>query len=189
MDASIDCHAIYLHVIYISPSLLSRLQGCVREHGDAGDNQRTAVEGPSSFTHRSNPKEPRQAYETRHGGRGEARCGIIPRFSMLSAFFAYFLCHLHLEQRQLDELYAVLRDLKAGKINDDEAIRRLERSPYWVWTVMDPTSKLLLMVAVGSRTLAMAQRVVHQVTQMLAPGCVPLCDRWPQGLRHGPSDP
>jgi len=39
---------------------------------------------------------------------------------------------------------------------------------------MDPTSKLLLMGDVGSRTLAMAQRVVHQVTQMLAPGCVPL---------------
>jgi hypothetical protein len=39
---------------------------------------------------------------------------------------------------------------------------------------MDPTSKLLVVVAVGSRTLAMAQRVVHQVTAMLAPGCVPL---------------
>src|SRR5437870_4327202 len=28
---------------------------------------------------------------------------------------------------------------------------------------------------VGTRTLAMAQRVVHQVVQVLAPGCVPLC--------------
>src|SRR5207302_2828141 len=27
---------------------------------------------------------------------------------------------------------------------------------------------------VGERTLAMAQRVVHQVVQVLAPGCVPL---------------
>src|SRR5207247_6924489 len=39
---------------------------------------------------------------------------------------------------------------------------------------MDPTSKLLVVVEVGSRTLAMAQRVVHQVVQVLAPGCVPL---------------
>ena len=39
---------------------------------------------------------------------------------------------------------------------------------------MDPTSKLLVVVDVGGRTLAMAQRVVHQVTQMLAPDCVPL---------------
>jgi hypothetical protein len=30
------------------------------------------------------------------------------------------------------------------------------------------------MVDIGSRTLAMAQRVVHQVTQVLAPHCVPL---------------
>ena len=39
---------------------------------------------------------------------------------------------------------------------------------------MDPRSKLLVVVDVGSRTLAMAQRVVHQVTEVLAPGCVPL---------------
>jgi hypothetical protein len=39
---------------------------------------------------------------------------------------------------------------------------------------MDPQSKLLVVVDVGSRTLAMAPHVVHQVTQMLAPGCVPL---------------
>jgi transposase-like protein len=34
----------------------------------------------------------------------------------LRAFSSYFLCDLHLEQLQLDELYAVLRDLKAGEI-------------------------------------------------------------------------
>jgi hypothetical protein len=39
---------------------------------------------------------------------------------------------------QLDELYAVLRDLKAGAISEDEAMQRLEHSPYWVWTAMDP---------------------------------------------------
>jgi hypothetical protein len=33
---------------------------------------------------------------------------------------------------------------------------------------------LLVVVDVGSRTLAMAQRVVHQVTEMLARDCVPL---------------
>src|SRR6266705_3633489 len=39
---------------------------------------------------------------------------------------------------------------------------------------MDPQSKLLLTIEVGERSLAMAQRVVHQVVQVLAPGCVPL---------------
>src|SRR5207247_1681198 len=86
---------------------------------------------------------------------------LVEAAEQLRAFSAYFLCDLHLEQLQLDELYAVLRDLKAGEINDDEAIKRLERSPSWVWTAMDPKSKLLVVVEVGSRTLAMAQRVVH----------------------------
>lgn len=92
----------------------------------------------------------------------------------LRAFSAYFLCDVHVEQLQLDELYAVLRDLNAGLISEDEAIERLERSPYWVWTAMDPKSKLLLVVDVGNRTLAMAQRVLHQLAQALAPDCVPL---------------
>jgi len=99
---------------------------------------------------------------------------LVEAAEQLRAFSAYFLCDLHLEQLQLDELYAVLRAFKAGEISDAEAIKRLERSPYGVWTVMDPQSKLLVVVDVGSRTLAMAQRVVHQVTEMLARDCVPL---------------
>ena len=99
---------------------------------------------------------------------------LVEAAEQLRAFSAHFLCDLHVEQLQLDELYAVLRDLKAGAISEDEAMERLERSPYWVWTAMDPQSKLLLVIDVGTRTLAMAQRVVHQVVQRLAPGCVPL---------------
>src|SRR5215471_15716001 len=100
---------------------------------------------------------------------------LVEAAEQLTAFSAYFLCDLHVKQLQLDELYVVLRALKAGEINEDEAIQRLERSPYWVWTAMDPNSKLLLVIDVGTRTLEMAQRVVHQVVQRLAPGCIPLC--------------
>src|SRR5262245_54177638 len=50
----------------------------------------------------------------------------------------------------------------------------LERSSEWVWTEMHAASKLLLVIDVGTRTLAMAQRVVHQVVQVLAPDCMPL---------------
>src|SRR5262245_41739627 len=39
---------------------------------------------------------------------------------------------------------------------------------------MDPESKVLLAIEVGERTLAMAQRVVHHVAQVLAPDCAPL---------------
>jgi hypothetical protein len=99
---------------------------------------------------------------------------LVEAAEQLRAFSASFLCDLHLEQLQLDEVYTVLRALKAGEINDDEVIQPLERSPSWVWTVMDPQSQLLVVVDIGSCTLAMAQRVVHQVTEVLAPGCVPL---------------
>jgi len=99
---------------------------------------------------------------------------LVEAAEQLRAFSAHFLCKVHVNQLQLDELYAVLREVKAGEISEDEAITRLERSPYWVWTAMDPESKLLVVIAVGTRTLEMAQRVVHQVVQVLALGCVPL---------------
>jgi IS1 family transposase len=99
---------------------------------------------------------------------------LVEAAEQLRAFSAYFLCDLHVEQLQLDELYAVLRARKAGEISEDAAIKRLDRAHSWVWTAMDPTSKLLVVIDVGSRTLAMAQCVVHQVTRVLAPGCVPL---------------
>jgi IS1 family transposase len=92
----------------------------------------------------------------------------------LRAFARYFLHDLHLTQVQLDELYAVLSAVKDGAVSEDDAIERLSQSPYWVWTAMDPESKLVLAIDVGDRTLALAQRVVHQVAQVLAPDCAPL---------------
>jgi IS1 family transposase len=92
----------------------------------------------------------------------------------LRAFSRYFLNDLHLTQVQLDELYTVLSALKDGEMSEDEAIERLSRFPHWVWTAIAPESKLLLAIAVGPRTRAMAQSVVHQIRQVLAPGCVPL---------------
>src|SRR6266436_4198637 len=99
---------------------------------------------------------------------------LVEAAEQFKAFSGYCLCDVHVRQLQLDELYAVLRGVKNGEISEDDAIKRLERSRHWVWTVIDPESKLLLATAIGPRTLAMAQRVVHQVTQALAPGCVPL---------------
>ena len=92
----------------------------------------------------------------------------------LQAFAHYFLCEIHVRQLQVDELYAVLRAMKAGDLSEDEAIRRLSPSPHWVWTAMDPETKLLLAIDVGTRTLAMAQQVLHQVARCLAQDCVPL---------------
>ena len=90
------------------------------------------------------------------------------------AFSRYFLHDVRVTQVQLDELFALLSAVKAGEVSEAEAIERLERSPQWVWTAIDPESKLLLVLDVGERTLAMAQCVVHQVAEVLAPGCMPL---------------
>ena len=92
----------------------------------------------------------------------------------LKAFSQYFLRDVRVTQVQLDELYALLSAVKAGEISEAEAIQRLSRSPHWVWVAIDPVTKLLLTIDVGDRTLAMAQGLVHQVVQVLAPGCVPL---------------
>src|SRR5216683_1896740 len=91
-----------------------------------------------------------------------------------AAFSQYFLHDVRVPQVQLDELFALLSAVKTGEVSEAEAITRLSRSPHWVWAAIDPVTKLLLTIDVGDRTLAMAQGVVHQVVQVLAPGCVPL---------------
>src|SRR3989475_416806 len=99
---------------------------------------------------------------------------LVEAAEQLRAFSQHFLHDLRVRQVQMDELFALLSAVKDGTVSEAEAIERLERSPQWVWVAMDPESKLLLAIDVGNRTLAMAQRVVHQVAQVLAPDCAPL---------------
>jgi IS1 family transposase len=99
---------------------------------------------------------------------------LVEATEQLRAFAQHVLHDVRVQQVQLDELFALLSAVKDGEVSEAEAIERLERSPQWVWVAMDPESKLLLALDVGNRTLAMAQRVVHQVAQVLAPDCVPL---------------
>jgi IS1 family transposase len=99
---------------------------------------------------------------------------LVEAADHLEAFSRHFLSDVHVEQIQLDELFALLSAVKDGVVTEAEALKRLSRSPHWVWTAMDPVTKLLLTIDMGDRTLAMAQSVVHRVVQVLAPGCVPL---------------
>ena len=99
---------------------------------------------------------------------------LVEAAEQLQAFSRYVLHDVRVRQVQLDELFALLSAVKAGEVTETEALERLERSPQWVWVAMDPESKLLLTIDVGERTLALAQRVVHHVTQVLAPDCAPL---------------
>ena len=99
---------------------------------------------------------------------------LIEAAEHLKAFSRYFLADVDVEQVQMVELFALLSAVKDGEVTEAEAIKRLSRSPHWVWVAMDPVCKLILAVDVGERTLTMAQRLVHQVTQVLAPACAPL---------------
>src|SRR5207253_3776959 len=99
---------------------------------------------------------------------------LVETADHLKAFSQYFLHDVRVTQVQLDELYALLRAVKDGEVSEAEALTRLSRSPHWVWVALDPVTKLLWTIDVGERTLAMAQGVVHQVVQVLAPDCVPL---------------
>jgi hypothetical protein len=118
------------------------------------------------------------------GIRGTARvCEVDPNTVLqwlveaaeqLQAFSRHVLHDVRGRQVQLDELFALLRAIREGEVSTTEAIARLNRSPQWVWVAMDPESKLLLTIDVGDRTLAMTQRVVHHVAQVLEPDCAPL---------------
>jgi IS1 family transposase len=99
---------------------------------------------------------------------------LVEAAEQLRAFSQHFLHDVRIRQVQLDELFALLSAVKDGEVSEAEAIERLERMSQWVWVAMDPESKLLLALDVGNRTLAMAQRVVHHVAQVLAPDCAPL---------------
>jgi IS1 family transposase len=99
---------------------------------------------------------------------------LVEATEHLEAFSLYHVHDLHVEQVQMDELFALLSAVKEGEVSESQALTRLARSPHWVWIAMDPVCKLILTIDVGDRTLAVAQRLVHQITQVLAPDCAPL---------------
>src|SRR5438445_12993581 len=99
---------------------------------------------------------------------------LVEAADQLQAFSRHVLHDVRVGQVQLDELFALLSAVKDGEVSEAEAIECLERMSQWVWVAMDPESKLLLAIDVGKRTRAMAQRVVHQVAQVLATYCATL---------------
>ena len=100
---------------------------------------------------------------------------LVEAAEQLQAFTSSFLCDVQVHQLQLDELYAVLRGLREGQLSAEQTLKYLASGRPWVWTAIDPVSKVLLAIEGGLRTGEMAQRVVHRVASLLAPGCVPAC--------------
>ena len=79
---------------------------------------------------------------------------LVEAAEHLEVFSRYHLRDLHVEPVQMDELFALLRAVKEGEVTEAQAVKRLSRSPHWVWVAMDPVCKLILAVDVGDRTLA-----------------------------------
>jgi IS1 family transposase len=104
---------------------------------------------------------------------------LVSAAGQLSSLATQFLAQLEVEQVQLDELYAPTLQLKQSEV---ELLTLPDDSPLWLWTAMDPVSKLLLVALVGQRSLAVAQTVVHLVKHRLAPACLPLFTT--DGLAH-----
>jgi len=71
----------------------------------------------------------------------------------------HFFRHLILHYIQLDGLWANVR----------QGIRDA-----WIWAVVEATSKLVPVLKLGPRTLDLAYSVVHDLCQMLQPGCIPI---------------
>jgi IS1 family transposase len=99
---------------------------------------------------------------------------LVEAADQLRAFSQHFLHDVRVQQVQLDELFALLSAVKDGEITAAKAIKRLARSPHWVWVAIDPVTNLLVAIDVGERTQAMAQCFVHHIVQLLAPDCAPL---------------
>jgi IS1 family transposase len=67
--------------------------------------------------------------------------------------------HLTFPHLQLDELRTRLRS---------------RMQVLWLWVVLDPLTKLIPVLHLGARTQDAAHRVVHDLRQRLAPGCLPV---------------
>jgi IS1 family transposase len=87
----------------------------------------------------------------------------------MEAVSHYLIHDLHLTQVQVDELWALVQD---GDQPPPAAGRR--HACDWVWTALDPFSKLWLATVVGDRSLVTAHWLIHAVVLVLAPGVVPL---------------
>jgi len=65
---------------------------------------------------------------------------LVEAAEQLQAFSRHVLHDVRVRQVQLDELFALLSAVKDGAVSETEAIKRLERSPQWVWVAVDTVS-------------------------------------------------
>ncbi len=74
-------------------------------------------------------------------------------------FHEHSFRNLHIPHLQLDEIRTRLR---------------CSTQVLWLWLAIDPRTKILPVLQLGSRTQHMAHRLIHALRLTLAPGCLPL---------------
>jgi hypothetical protein len=81
---------------------------------------------------------------------------------------------------QVEKLHARLfQELTYGHIQLDELWAGLDHKgqEMWLWLATEAKSKLIPVIAMGSRTLDLAMGVVHALVSTMAPGCLPISPR------------
>ncbi len=70
----------------------------------------------------------------------------------------------------------LLRHLRFPHLQLDELRTRLRSRAHilWLWVVLDPLTKLIPVLQLGTRTQHAAHHVVHELTERLAPDCLPI---------------
>lgn len=109
------------------------------------------------------------------GAPNTGRGGLVEAAAPLQALSRSFLWDVHVRPGPLDAFYAVLRAVHDGQLGEEEARKRLARSPHWVWPALAPARKFLLALAGGERTLALAQHGGQHGAHVLAPAWAPRC--------------
>jgi hypothetical protein len=72
--------------------------------------------------------------------------------------------------------------LKHLQLDELRTTLRRQSREVWLWVALDVETKVVLVLQLGPRTQAMAQRVVHELCGYLCPGCIPLFTS--DGLDH-----
>jgi hypothetical protein len=88
---------------------------------------------------------------------------VVEAADQATAVSPYCLHEVHVDQVQLEELFARLSAVKTGQMSDAEALTHRSRSSHGVWGAIDPVTKRLLALDGGDRTREMAHRLVQRV--------------------------
>ncbi len=93
-----------------------------------------------------------------------------------------WLCRSGMQGKKLHD--RVMVELELIHVQLDELSRNVKKSgqALWLWAASDALTKIVPVLQIGGRTLAMAYGVVHELKGRLKAGCMPVLST--DGLKH-----